>query len=213
MISPLDSLAFSTVTSSAVVIQHRLRDATFIIMILRRPTRSGNYDTLNDAAGGKIFTAFIQDASTYKSIWESPRGSKEGVFSVTLDANVNFVELCFDIEKDVDDDVVEEDGMPVGFNVYVHPVLERTLPEGELGPDAQRALDLVSEADEVLLNWRTLLDHFDYLRVREAQHAMLSVQIMSRVMHWTLLEAVLVVSMAIGQVLYWKKFFEQRRYL
>lgn len=168
---------------------------------------------MNDAAGGKIFTAFIQDATTYHSIWESPRGSKEGVFSVTLDAHVNFVELCFDIEKDVDDDVVEEDGMPVGFNVYVHPVLERTLPEGELGPDAQRALDLVSEADEVLLNWRTLLDHFDFLRVREAQHAMLSVQIMSRVMHWTLLEAFLVVSMAIGQVLYWRKFFEQRRYL
>jgi hypothetical protein len=168
---------------------------------------------LNDAAAGSIFTASLQDPTTYHKLWESSRGEKEGVFSVTLDPSVNFVELCFDIEKEVDDDEVEDEGLPVGFNVYVHPAQERTLPEGEVGPDAQRALELVTEADEVLMSWRTLLDHFDFLRVRESQHTLLSTQIMSRVMSWTLLEAVLVVTMAVGQVLYWRKFFEQRRYL
>jgi hypothetical protein len=57
------------------------------------------------------------------------------------------------------------------------------------------------------------VDHFDFLRNREAQHQVLTSQILSRVMGWTLLEAGLVVAMALGQVMYWKKFFEQRRYL
>jgi hypothetical protein len=62
-------------------------------------------------------------------------------------------------------------------------------------------------------DWQNLVDHFDFLRNREAQHHVLTSQILSRVMGWTLLEAGLVVCMALGQVMYWKKFFEQRRYL
>jgi hypothetical protein len=38
-------------------------------------------------------------------------------------------------------------------------------------------------------------------------------QILSRVMSWTLIEAALVILMATAQVIYWRKFFEQRRYL
>jgi hypothetical protein len=33
------------------------------------------------------------------------------------------------------------------------------------------------------------------------------------VIGWSILEAVLVITMAIAQVCYWKSFFEQRRYL
>lgn len=174
---------------------------------------SGNFDLLNDAAAGKIFTAYLQDADTLKNVWESPKGVKEGVFSVSLDASVKHIEFCLDLEKQVDDDEVEDEGLPVGFNFYVSPASGRTLPEGEIGPDAQRALELVLQAEEISLNWRTLLDHFDFLRNREAQHALMSSQILSRVMTWTILEAALVITMAVGQVLYWRKFFEQRRYL
>jgi hypothetical protein len=84
---------------------------------------------------------------------------------------------------------------------------------GEAGPDAKRALELVQRSVMINNDWQNLVDHFDFLRNREAQHAMLSSQILSRVMGWTLLEAALVVTMAIGQVMYWKKLFEQRRYL
>lgn len=62
-------------------------------------------------------------------------------------------------------------------------------------------------------DWENLVDHFDFLRNRESQHQVLTSQILRRVMGWTLFEAGLVICMALGQVMYWKKFFEQRRYL
>jgi len=118
-----------------------------------------------------------------------------------------------EVIKDIDDDEVEDEGLPVGFNLYVRSTLERTLPEGEGGPDAKRALQLVQDSIDIVAQWRTLLDHFDFLRNREAQHNILTSQILSRVMSWTILEAILVVTMAVAQVMYWKRFFEQRRYL
>jgi hypothetical protein len=58
-----------------------------------------------------------------------------------------------------------------------------------------------------------LQDHYDFLRTRESINEALTDAIMSRVMGWTIAEACLVVFMAIAQVMYWRKFFEQRRYL
>merc|ERR1711971_853861 len=96
------------------------------------------------------------------------------------------------------------------FARYVHGA--RTDPRaGEEGPDAERALDLLDEAEEIHDDWRNLLDHFDFLRNREAVHMKVTNQIENRVMFWSLIEAGLVVSMSVGQVLYWRRFFEQRR--
>lgn len=147
----------------------------------------------------------------HTTLWKSSDGDSEGKFAVDLDAKKR-VELCMELVTDVEDDQVEEEGLPVGFNLYLTSV-EHSLPEGEIGPDAQRALDLVQQATSIHLDYRSLLDHFDFLRNREAAHSALTASILSRVMTWTVIEAFLVISMAIGQVVYWRKFFEQRRYL
>ena len=115
-------------------------------------------------------------------------------------------------DKDVDDDSARDFRIQVGFDLRMQ-MEPRALPDEELGPDAQRALDLVEAAAATERQWQNLLDHFDFLRNREAIHRQLTSQINDRVMGWTIIEAVLVVTMAVGQVWYWKKFFEQRRYL
>jgi hypothetical protein len=38
-------------------------------------------------------------------------------------------------------------------------------------------------------------------------------EILARIMGWTVVEACVVIAMAVAQVMYWRKFFEQRRYL
>jgi emp24/gp25L/p24 family/GOLD len=57
------------------------------------------------------------------------------------------------------------------------------------------------------------MDHFDFLRNREGMQWQLMRQTFSKIMGWTILEAILVIAMAIAQVCYWKSFFEQRRFL
>lgn len=128
--------------------------------------------------------------------------------------------LCFESRKleegkanAEDDDDSDLYTLQLGFNIRVKSKAQRALPDEELGPDAMRALELLEAASATEQQWQNLLDHFDFLRNREAIHRQLTGQINDRVMGWTIIEAVLVVTMAVGQVWYWKSFFEQRRYL
>jgi emp24/gp25L/p24 family/GOLD len=100
----------------------------------------------------------------------------------------------------------------VGFTIRVHDI-QRTLAKEEIGPDALRAIGLQKSAMHVTDQWENMHDHFNYMHYREAEHRRMSEQINDRVMGWTILESLLVVTMAIGQVMYWKSFFEQRRFL
>jgi emp24/gp25L/p24 family/GOLD len=178
---------------------------------------SGNYDSLNDEIKEGSISATLEKIrlNGTDSLWESMQGDLEGTFSVTVDPKGRY-ELCFHAheEEERDDDTEENffTEIPIGFNIRLQS-LPRSLPDTELGPDAQRALSLVETAGLIQVDWQNLLDHFDFLRNREAVHSQLTKQIHDRVMGWTILEAVLVVAMALAQVAYWKKFFEQRRYL
>jgi emp24/gp25L/p24 family/GOLD len=111
------------------------------------------------------------------------------------------------------DDEVRYGPLPVGFYVRMSPAAPRSLPDTVAGPDAERALRVIDSAVVIQNNWYDLQNHFDFLRQREAVHTHMTSQILNRVMTWTVIEAVLVVGMAVAQVLYWRKFFEQRRYL
>lgn len=59
----------------------------------------------------------------------------------------------------------------------------------------------------------TMSDHQEYMRGRENRHSVLADTTLSRIVQWTVLEAVVLILISCGQVLYLKKFFEQRRYL
>jgi emp24/gp25L/p24 family/GOLD len=138
---------------------------------------------------------------------------KEGADETTIEQYENELEE----ELEEDDSVYEIEPVTVGFSIRVDNVIaavaSSTLPDGEMGPDAQRAIELLQQASMIELNWKNLIDHFDFVRNRESYQNLLTDQINNRVIHWSIIEALLVVLMAVGQVLYWRKFFEQRRYL
>ena len=129
------------------------------------------------------------------------------------DPIINLDDETDDDIVNLNDDSVFDEPIAIGFNIRIEYTNVRTLPEGEMGPDAKRALSLVDQMMVVQRNWENLLDHYDFTRNREALHERLTQQISDRVVGWSIVEAFLVVSMSIGQVMYWKKFFEQRRYL
>lgn len=151
----------------------------------------------------------VINLDTGERMHEVPTGTQEGDFKLEhIKASSRF-SVCFQNNASTED---EENEFDVGFNIRFHnPV--RTLDEGVSGPDAERASQLVEKAWEIDQDWEILVDHFEFLRNREGIHYEMNNQIMTRLKHWTYFEALLVVVMAMGQVMYWKKFFEKRRYL
>ena len=176
---------------------------------------SGNFDLLDDSVDGSYITAWITKVAGYRGVgatlWHSEEEEHEEDFNINVDP-VGKYELCFELENDPDNDEAAE-MYTVGFNLRLTPATARALDEGENGPDTEQALQIIESARAVESNWLNLVDHYVYLRNRENLAVQLSQQIQDRVMGWTALEAILVIGVSIAQVLYWKKFFETRRYL
>jgi hypothetical protein len=153
----------------------------------------------------------LSNPDTGEIFYEAPSGSKEGIFqlaeaAVTADTRYT---LCLG-NKESEGGLENE--FDIGFSIHVS-YAPRTLKDDEIGPDAERALVLVKKASKIQQDWTNLLDHFEYVRNREAVHQDMNDAILSRLSRWTYVEALLVVGMATAQVLYWKRFFETRRYL
>jgi emp24/gp25L/p24 family/GOLD len=118
--------------------------------------------------------------------------------------------LCFQNNyKNGDDD---EYGFDIGFNVRIHTP-PRALDEQEEGPDNERATKLVEKAARIHEDWDVLRDHFDFLRNREGIQQRMNDQIMNRLARWNTIEGLLVVAIATAQIMYFRAFFEKRRYL
>jgi emp24/gp25L/p24 family/GOLD len=182
---------------------------------------SGNFDCWEETGtrlrGCRNIAAWIERYSGKgKDVWRSQEGASEEIFDVQLEGNQRY-RLCFESAEGRSKEHREDDAVAshvvVGFNIRVKSAVERALPDTELGPETLRALELLEAASSAEQQWQNLLDHFDFLRNREAFHRNLAEQINNRVMGWSLLESFLVVTMAVAQVWYWKSFFEQRRYL
>jgi hypothetical protein len=144
-----------------------------------------------------------------ESLYEPPSGELEGDFELSnLQGNTQY-QLCFQSNVEGSD---PDEAFDLGFNIRFHQPI-RTLDDAESGPDSERGSKLVDKAAKIHQDWDTLQDHFDFLRNREAIHEEMNDAIIHRLTRWMCVEAILVVGMATGQVMYWKKFFEKRRYL
>ena len=170
---------------------------------------SGSFEVLHDDVDTYELGVSVVNLDTGEYMHEVPTGTQEGDFKLEhIKASSKF-SICFSNNARTDD---EDNEFDVGFNIRFHNPA-RSLEDGVSGPDAERASQLVDKAWEIGQDWDTLQDHFEFLRNREAIHFGMNNQIMTRLKHWTYLEALLVIIMATGQVMYWKKFFEKRRYL
>ena len=172
--------------------------------------RSGNYDQLDDELPADPLRVTLFDADE-KKIWSSPLGAPEGTFSVTTTGGRNM--LCITNGIDYDDDTGNEDDRTVGFAVRVRPATVRAQEENVEGPDTRVMTNLIEMSEDLLDDFQDLNDHQAYLKVREAEHRDLTEATYSRIVRWTVLEALVLMAIAGGQVMYLKKFFEQKRYL
>lgn len=169
----------------------------------------GSFEILHDDVDSYELAVRVVNLDTGEAIHDIPSGTQEGDFTIRDIKAASKYSICFQNNESTDD---EENEFDLGFNVRFHNEA-RTLEEGELGPDGERASKLAEKAAAIHEDWYTLQDHFEYLRNREGIHYGMNNEIMTRLSRWTYIEALLVIGMAVGQVMYWKKFFEKRRYL
>lgn len=144
-------------------------------------------------------------------VWRSKSGASEGTFSLF---GTGKYQLCIQNGSMGNDDYfAPKDGIDreVGFAIRVVPP-ERGL-EGEAGPDDRLTANLLEKSARLMMGLNTLSDHQEYMREREFKHTTLANATFNRVVQWTMLEALVLMLIACGQVLYLRKFFEQRRYL
>lgn len=171
---------------------------------------SGSFDCIDDDVEAKDLSVSFIHRETGEVIYEAPTGSREGAFKLRDNVKQNTVyELCFQNNESNDD---EDNEFEVGFSVHISSS-PRTLPDGEIGPDSLRALKLVEKATAIQEDWTEMMDHYEFVQNREAVHQAMNDVILNRLSRWTYIEALVVIGMATGQVMYWRKFFETKRYL
>ena len=146
-------------------------------------------------------------------VWKSVSGSSEGSFSVN--GSFGKYELCIQNGNLGSDDYYgTKDGnaREVGFAVRVTTPL-RGLEDEKSGPDDSLTSHMLDMCTKMLAGLQTMADHQEYMRERENHHDELTHQTFYRVVQWTVLEAIVLILIASGQVIYLRRFFEKTRYL
>lgn len=167
---------------------------------------SGNFDMLDDNMSPRPIGARLENDE--KILWSSKPGDPEGTFEIEVEEG-GLHRFCLENGKHLTSDGLDR---TVGWAIRVRH-MPRALDDQEAGPDGLRALHLAEWASELQEEWETLLDHYSFLKTREAVHTALTDSIMGRVVRWTIFEAATLALIATGQILYLRKFMETRRYL
>lgn len=202
---------------------------------------SGNYDLLDDGvSSGPLSVALYNNKM--KSVYQSRFGRSEDTFSVVSTAGERFM-LCIkngfglhkgrlarsDGKMDDDDETGGRDGLDrsVGWALRVRSVdahaqwmrekdgktpgdADNNKEKSESEKKAEALLELGGDLIDALEN---MADHQSYLREREAAHRALAEETFSAILFWTVAEALVLASVAGGQIVYLRRFIEKRRYL
>ena len=200
---------------------------------------SGNYDLLDDGVPSGPLSVVLYNHKM-KSVYQSRFGRSEDTFSVVSTAGERFM-LCIkngfgqhkgrlarsDGEMDDDDDIGGRDGLDrtVGWALRVRSVDAHAQwmreKDGVAADDGSREKSESEKKAEALLELGgdlidaldNMADHQSYLREREAAHRALAEETFSAVLFWTVVEALVLASVAGGQIFYLRRFIEKRRYL
>jgi len=193
---------------------------------------TGSYDVLNDALSMNPVTSTLFD-DLYEVLWHSDQAASEGTFTARGKGRFH---LCFgngsggyktkeDHERErkrveghhIDDDNFDYqnyDGKDrqIAFNVRVKQEANGRGTSQKPGAEghSDRILGMTDKLKDKL---DFLMDHQEYIKTREVQHRDTMEKTFSLLMKWTILEGIVLVIVATSQVIYFRKFFETKRYL
>lgn len=171
-------------------------EACFIIRLPkgRNSVVAGNYDLIDDGLSPDPVRIILLDTEL-NTIWKSPYGSSEGTFSIHQPPGR--LSLC--VQNGLETTSEDGEDRVVGVDVRVTA--------------AESTSALSQQVGRIRTQLWNLKNHHDYMRAREAAHRDVSEQTYSYVVRWNILEGLALVIISCLQVLYLRKFFEQRSYM
>ena len=118
-------------------------------------------------------------------------------------------------------DVTNRDNKPrtVGFNIHVSHTTETLMKQitnsedftkSPLSQDLQDVIDMSNNLETM---FNSLLDHQEYMKDRDETHGEYLDESLSILGKWTMVEALLLIVVSCGQILYFRRVFETQRYM
>jgi emp24/gp25L/p24 family/GOLD len=179
---------------------------------------AGDFELIAEAGGppsADPLLVYIMEANAQeKIIWRSV-GKQSGTFRVGVKGGGLSYWFCIQNSSHAPDSKADETEHPdhlrrlVGFSFTLTPFQEQKPAPVIFTPDHH--WDWMEKSSLVHDELLALVHHHDYLRMRESQHRIVVEATFSGVLFWTMVEASLVIALAIGQVLYFRNFLEKKR--
>lgn len=202
-----------TVVHASYVVTIPAKDEQCYLIGGASGTLSGNFDHLDDDISSEPLTVVIVDDKEQHVLFRSRRRASEGMFRVNL-KNDQKVNLC------LQNGIVTAGRGKKSPTARAHDGLERTVgfeytfdvkdEKKEIHSQNEKNVNVATELTTQLNN---LMTHHQYMKIREAKHREVVETTFSQLMWWVLLEGIFVVVIAAGQVMYFQRFLERRRYL
>jgi len=176
-------------------------------------TLIGNFDHLDDEISSDPLSVVIIDYKEEHVLFRSRRRATEGIFRVNLkpDQKVN---LCLQNglvtagRGRKSPTARSHDGLErnIGFEYSVDIKDEKQEVHSQNDKNTQAAKDLRRQLGN-------LINHHQYMRMREMKHREVVEMTFTQLMRWCVLEAFFVLTIAVGQIMYFHNFLERRRYM
>lgn len=177
----------------------------------------GNYELVeDDGVNADPLLVYVMEASQNQNIiYRSVPGEPTGSFRVPVKPGLGYW-MCLQNSAHAPDNQDTEPEHPdhktrmVGFTYRLQEVYEKPAP---LAFTEDNRSEWMEKSAQVETEIKTLVNHHEYLTMREAKHRFVVEQTFTAILFWSLAEAALVILGAVGQVMYFRRFLEKKRYL
>jgi hypothetical protein len=178
----------------------------------------GHYTILSDPADRTPDTVHMFVMNDEDTIYfQSEQGKINDIYQIAVGPNQKYW-LCVqndpyhhygDLEMSQDKHPDNKDRQ-VGFGYRIRTMEQKASDESGLDSHLQQwstiALDMKAATEH-------LLQHFEYMRIREQDHRSVVEKTFSDIFMSAAAEATMVIVVAVGQVFYFRRFLETKRYL
>jgi hypothetical protein len=176
-------------------------------------TLEGNFDHLDDELSPEPLSIVIIDTKEERVMYRSRRRGTSGVFKVDLKPDQK-ISLCLQNgiitagrgQKSKSARTHDGEDRVIGFEYTVTPKDENQ----EAHSQNERNTKAAFELQRGLGN---LINHHQYMRMREGKHREIVEKTFNHLLCWVVLEGVTVLGIAGAQIIYFRNFLERRRYM
>lgn len=187
----------------------------YFIAPLTHSTIYGSFEMLDDDLSAKPLSILVTDVEDSKTKHRSRRGAREGSFKVEAEPREK-IYVCVQngIVGSGNNKKQEREGRSKSDDLPRTVGLDINVEERDVHDELHKShSNILSKAVSLTRELSRLRNHHEYMRAREAKHREVVEVTFSKLMGWALAQCAGVVVMAVGQVMYLRRFLERRRYM